>query len=270
MKKINYKKLLVLVLWIIALTGLTTSLAFVSKSEKDTVVKNLNISIHNNEENAFISESDVKEYLDSRNEKIISNKFRKISIPQLEKVLNAHPAVENAEVSGNINGEVKIDITQRTPVCRIINLDGESYYIDSKSKLMPLNENYSARVIVASGFITEPYARRHEFSVDEIKKNKTFSEVSVLDDVLDVVNYVNSDSTLSMLIHQIYVNEEKELELFPAVGNHKIVFGKAEFIAEKFNKLKLFYTQGLNKSDSWNKYSTISIKYKNLVVCTKK
>lgn len=270
MKKINYKKALVLVLWIIALTGLTTSLAFVSKSEKDTVVKSLNISIHNNEENPFISESDVKDYLDSRNEKIVSNQFRNINIPQLEKVLNAHPAVENAEVSGNINGEVKIDITQRTPVCRIINLDGESYYIDSQSKLMPLNENYSARVIVASGYITEPYSRRHEFSVDEIRKNKTFSEVSMLDDILDVVKHINADTTLSMLIHQVYVNEEKELELFPAVGNHKIVFGKAEHIAEKFNKLKLFYTQGLNKSDSWNKYSVISIKYKNLVVCTKK
>lgn len=270
MKKINYKKLLVTVLWIIALVGLTGSMAFVSKSEKDTVVKTLNISIYNNEENSFISESDVKDYLDSRNEKIVSNQFRNINIPQLEKVLNAHPAVENAEVSGNINGEVKIDIVQRTPVCRIINLDGESYYIDSKSKLMPLNDNYSARVIIASGNIVEPFARRSQFSVDEIKSNETFREVSVLDDVLDVVKHINSDSTLSSLIHQIYVNEERELELFPAVGNHKIIFGNSEFIAEKFNKLKLFYTQGLNKSDSWNKYSTINLKYKNLVVCTKK
>jgi cell division protein FtsQ len=54
------------------------------------------------------------------------------------------------------------------------------------------------------------------------------------------------------------------------VGNHKIIFGKAENIAEKFNKLKLFYTEGLNKSDSWRKYSIINLKYKNLVVCTKK
>ncbi|MCE3228048.1 MAG: hypothetical protein K0S32_2599 [Bacteroidetes bacterium] len=270
MKKINYKKLLVTVLWVIAIAGLTSSLAFVSKSEKEVVVKDLNITIHNNDENLFLTENDVKDFLASRNEHLVSNTYRNINIPQLEKVLNAHPAIENAEVSGDMNGEIRINILQRTPVCRVINVDGESYYIDSQSKLMPLNENYSARVVVASGNITEPYARRYQFSVDEIKANKIFSEVSILDDVLDVVKQINADSTLSALIHQVYVNEEKELELFPAIGDHKIVFGKAEFITEKFNKLKLFYTEGLNKSDSWTKYSTINLKYKNLVVCTKK
>lgn len=257
-------------LWIVAIAGLTSSLAFVAKSENNTVVNSLNISIHNNEENLFLSEKDITQFLAARNESLIANQYKNISIPNLEKVLNSHPAIENAEVSGDMNGEIKINITQRTPVCRIINLDGESYYIDSQSKLMPLNDNYSARVIVANGFITEPYARRYQYSINQIKANKIFSEVSVLDDVLDVVNFINSDSVLTSLIHQVYVNEEHELELFPAVGNHKIIFGTTDLLVEKFNKLKLFYTQGLNKSDSWTKYSTINLKYKNLVVCTKK
>ncbi|MGZ3918775.1 MAG: cell division protein FtsQ/DivIB [Bacteroidia bacterium] len=270
MKKINYKKLLVAVLWIVAIAGVTGSLAFVSKSERNVVVKNLNISIHNNEENLFLSEKDVKDFLAERNENLVSESYKNISIPQVEKALNSHPAIENAEVCADMNGEVKINVTQRTPVCRIINMDGESYYIDSQSKLMPLNDNYSARVIVASGNITEPYSRRYQYSVKQIKDNKLFKEISILDDVYDVVEYIQSDSLLTSLIHQVYVNDEKELELFPAVGNHKIIFGNTEHLSEKFNKLKLFYTQGLNKSDSWNKYSTINLKYKNLVVCTKK
>lgn len=270
MKQINYKKILISVLWIVAIAGITMSLAFVSRSERNVTVKSLNVSIHNNDENLFLTEKDVKNFLIARNEKLVNSNYKSISIPQIEKALNSHPAIENAEVSGDINGEIKIDVTQRTPVCRVINLDGESYYIDSQSKLMPLNDNYSARVIVASGFITEPYSRRYQFSIKQIKENKIFSELSVLDDVLDVVNHIQGDSLLTSLIHQVFVNEEKELELFPAVGNHKIIFGNTEDLSEKFNKLKLFYTQGLNKSDSWNKYSTINLKYKNLVVCTKK
>ena len=74
---------------------------------------------------------------------------------------------------------------------------------------------------------------------------------------------------LTTLIQQIYVNKDKEIELYPAIGNHKIVFGDAQNLNEKFNKLKLFYTEGLNKSDAWTKYSIINLKYKNLVVCTK-
>jgi cell division protein FtsQ len=159
---------------------------------------------------------------------------------------------------------------QRTPVLRIINKNGESYYIDSQSKLMPLNENYSARVLVASGEIAEPFDRRYQWTVDQIARHKVFSEISVLDDLLAVTKVINADTLLSSLIHQVYVNKDKELELFPAIGNHKIMFGAASDVNEKFNKLKLFYKEGLNKSDSWNKYSTVSLKYKNLVVCTKK
>jgi cell division protein FtsQ len=270
LKKISYKKILVAVLWIIAIAGLASSLRFVSKSERNIVAGSLNISIFNNEENLFLDEEDVKRFLGERNDSVLSVPYAHLDIPGLEKALNSHPAIENAEVSADMNGEVKIDIRQRTPVLRIINKDGESYYIDAQAKLMPLNENYSARVMVASGEIYEPYARRYQFSVDQIRKSEVFSEVSLLDDLLDVTQHIRNDSCLSNLIHQVYVNADKDLELFPAIGNHKIIFGDAKNIAEKFNKLKLFYTEGLNKSDGWTKYSAINLKYKNLVVCTKK
>lgn len=246
------------------------SLGFVAKSERNIIANSLNITIHNNDENFFLSENDVKNYFRERNDSILESRYENINIPELEKALNAHPAVENAEVSADLNGEVKVEITQRTPVLRIINKSGESYYIDSQSKLMPLNENYTARVLVANGEIMEPYSRRYEYSVDQIRKSKVFSELSLLDDLLDVGNFINADTTLNSLIQQIYVNKEKEIELYPAIGNHRIVLGDAKNIAEKFNKLKLFYKEGLNKTDSWTKYSTINLKYKNLVVCTKK
>jgi len=270
LKKINYKKIFVVLFWLFTFAGLTTTLGFISKREKNVIARELNINIFNADENPFLSDNDVKQFLAERKEPVLNTAYKDIDIPGLEKALNSHPAIENAEVSGDINGEIKIDITQRTPVLRVINKDGESYYIDSQSKLMPLNDNYSARVLVATGEIYEPFARRYQFSVDQIKKNKLFSEVSILDDILDVSVYVNNDSCLSHLIQQVNVNADRELELFPAIGNHKIIFGDAKNIAEKFNKLKLFYTQGLNKSDGWAKYSQINLKYKNLVVCTKK
>jgi cell division protein FtsQ len=270
LKKINYKKLLVAIIWILVIAGLSASLGFVSKNEKSTIATSLNINITGNDENPFLSEKDIIRFFSDRKDPILRQKYSGINIPSLERALNTHPAIENAEVSKNINGEIKVDIRQRTPVLRIINKNGESYYIDSQKRLMPLNENYSARVIVASGEIYEPYARRYQFSVEQIKKNKLFSEVSMLDDLLSVAEYINSDSCLTHLIHQINVNKDREIELYPAVGRHKIIFGSAENIPEKFSRLLLFYTEGLNKSDSWTKYSTINLKYKNLVVCTKK
>lgn len=257
------------VAWFFTITGIALSLSFVNKQEKNITISSLNISITNPNEISFLDETDVQNFFNTRNEKLLSNKYKNLNIPALEKSLNSHPAVANAEISADLNGELKIMVEQRKPVLRIINQDGESYYIDSKSKLMPLSENYTARVIVATGALFEPFARRNEMSVEQIKNNKIYSELSMLDDLWNLTTYINNDTVLSALIHQINVTDKKEIELYPSIGNHKILFGAATNIDEKFNKLKIFYKEGLNKTNSWNKYSQINIKYKNIVVGTK-
>ncbi|MGZ3883372.1 MAG: cell division protein FtsQ/DivIB [Bacteroidia bacterium] len=270
MKKINYRKILVTVLWIVALSGLMASLAFVSKEEKHTIAKSLSINIHNTEQNQFIDEDDIRNFFYERRDSIVNSELSRIDVNMLEKALNSHPAVENSDISVSVNGDVKVEITQRTPLVRVINMDGESYYIDTKTKLMPLSDNYTARVLVVSGYIFEPYSRRHMFSVEQIGNNATFKEVSILDDIYKMAAYISKDTLLQELVHQVAVNNEKEFELFTAIGNHRVLFGDANDIAEKFEKLKLFYNEGLNKTDNWNKYSMINLKYKNQVVCTKK
>lgn len=270
MKKLNFRKILIIVLWIIGLSGLFASLAFATGKEKNVVAENLYVSVNNTEVNSFIDEEDVKEFFKDRNDSILNTSLKNIDVNGLEKALNSHPAVENADIAVDVNGDVNIDVTQRTPLVRVMNMDGESYYIDNKSKLMPLSDKYTARVLIATGYIIEPFASRYQFPVTTIAKHEVFSKVSVLDDIYNISEYITKDSVLASLIHQINVTPDKELELYPAIGNHKIIFGEAKDFEEKFEKLKMFYTEGLNKTDGWNKYSIINIKYKNQVVCTKK
>ncbi len=270
MKKISIKKIITIVLWIIGLSGLLASLAFASKKQKQVVAQNMSITITNNDENTFVDEDEVKLFFNERQDSILNTSIKNIDVTQLEQALNTHPAIENADVSVDVNGDVNVSVMQRTPMVRVINADGESYYIDSQSKLMPLNEKYTARVLIATGFIFEPYSQRYTATVNDIAKHELYSKVSVLDDIYKVAEYINKDSILISLIHQLNITKEKEIELFPSIGNHKIIFGDAENIEEKFNKLKLFYIEGMNKTDGWNKYSTVNIKYKNQVVCTKK
>lgn len=266
----NIKKILNIVLWIIGLSGLMTSLAFVGNKEKEIKSESLLINVNNTDVNTFIDEEDIKDFFNEREDSILHTSVKQIDVNSLEKALNSHPVIENADVAVDVNGDIIVEVTQRTPVVRIINTSGESYYIDNTSKLMPLSDKYTARVIVATGNIIEPYAIRHTLSVDDITKNKTYASLSVLDDIYTVATYINKDSILSNLIHQINITNENELELYPSIGDHKIVFGSVENIEDKFNKLKLFYKEGLNKTDGWNKYAIVNIKYKNQVVCTKK
>lgn len=267
--KIN-KKIISFVLWIIGLSVLMVSLAFATRTQKNIEIKNLSISISNTDVNTFIDEEDLKAYLKDRQDAILNSEIKNFDETKIEKALNAHPAIENAEVSVNVNGDVNVMVMQRTPLVRVFNFDGESYYIDTQSKLMPLCDSHTARVLIATGFIFEPFAQRVSTSVNDIIKNEKFSKISVLDDIFKLAKFIEKDTLLNSLVHQINITNENELELYLAVGNHKIIFGEAIDIEEKFKKLKIFYTDGLNKTDGWNKYSVINIKYKNQVVCTKK
>jgi cell division protein FtsQ len=268
--KINKKIIISFVLWIIGLSMLVFSLAFATAKQKNVEIQNLSISVANTDVNDFIDEDGLKRYLQDRQDTIVNTEIKNLDITTIEKVLNAHPDIENADVSVDINGDVNINVLQRTPIVRVFNLDGESYYIDTQSKLMPLSETQTARVLIASGFIFEPYSRRVMTPVNVIAKNEIYSKFSVLDDIYVMADCIRKDSLLNNLVHQIKVLPNKEFELYLAIGNHKILFGEAIDIEEKFKKLKLFYTDGLNKTDGWNKYSIINIKYKNQVVCTKK
>ena len=70
-------------------------------------------------------------------------------------------------------------------------------------------------------------------------------------------------------IEQIYVNPDNEVELIPRVGNHRIVLGSFADFEEKLDNLRLFYEKAIPKV-GWEKYSIISLKYKDQIVCTKR
>lgn len=270
MKRLNYKKALAVLFWLLAIPAVAVSLAFVSARVETVIARSIDVQIENEEENFFVSANDVKSFFAQKQVPILNQEYRQIDFPMLEKSLRAHPSVENAEVAATLNGVVKVTVKQRTPVLRVINKNGESYYIDELGTIMPLDESYTAKVPVATGELDEPYARRSQVSIAEIAKNQTYSKLSYLDDLFNIATYIRKDSLLSVLVHQLNVNAEGDIEFFPAVGGHRVILGDGKDLSLKFNKLRLFYKEGLNKTNGWSKYSTINLKYKNLVVCTKK
>lgn len=257
-------------LWIVGIAGLLSSLAFVNAKEETVKGKAINITIEQDDDNSFLDDEDVLKFLKDRNDTLVNESMKNINVYQLEQALNTHPSIASSEVAITVSGEVNISIKQRKPLVRIFNNKGESFYIDNKATLMPLSDHFTARIFPVNGFIPESYNQFYTLSVPQIEKDSALKAVTVLDDIYEVAAYIRNDSLLSGLITQGYINRERELELYPAVGNHRIIFGDGSDIAEKFTKLKIFYTQGLNSVNGWDKYSVINLKYKNQVVCLKK
>ena len=69
-------------------------------------------------------------------------------------------------------------------------------------------------------------------------------------------------------IAQIEIKKNDDFVLYPLQGEHEIELGDATDYKEKFDRLKIFDLEGLNKV-GWSKYKKISVKYKGEVVATK-
>lgn len=270
MRKINFKKIFNFVFWILILSGLIVTLGFVNTKEKDIIGKAITVNVTDADEEGFIDKEDIMEFLRSRHDTVVGQSLAQIDINLLEKALLTQPSIKDAQVSLSINGIMNIEINQRKPIVRVFNRYGESYYIDHDAKLMLLSENYTARVLTVHGNIFERYANMFKYDLKEIEENKFLSQVFLLDDIYILASYIEKDTLLSNLIQQVNINENKEFEFYPSIGEQKIIFGEIENLKEKFEKLKTFYEEGLNSTDWWNRYSIINLKFEKQVVCTKK
>ncbi|MDR0799379.1 MAG: cell division protein FtsQ/DivIB [Dysgonamonadaceae bacterium] len=217
------------------------------KAKEPTVCNQLVVELVDAPENRAIGETGVIQVLQKAHLNPVGKDLSQVSTANIEQTLETNRFVKQAKCYKSINGDVHVTIRQRTPVLRIITANA-NYYIDDEGKSMPVPENYSAYVPVATGAIKETFAQK---------------------ELYELILFLQKDKYWNDKVEQIYVDANQEIELTPRIGNHQILLGKSENYSEKLSKLKLFYNKGLDKV-GWNKYSQINVKYKNQVVCTRK
>lgn len=268
--KEKLKKAGIITLWSILLSGMVVSLGFVEKQEGMLPCQSLDIDIQMSDGNFFVQHEDIRQLLRDRGDSVVGQPASSINIPAIEHLLESHAAIEEAQVYMTVDGKMKIDIIQRRPVVRIFSGDMESYYLDDKGKLMPLSDNYTANVLVVTGCTGEAYAKRYMYSMEDVEGDSALKAQTMLDDIYRLAIFIRNDAFWSAQVQEVHLNAGNELELVPRVGDHRIVFGDATAIEEKFGKLLVFYREGLYSTGWWNDYSTINLKFKDQIVCTKK
>lgn len=261
------KKLWQNIAWSLMILLTLVMLGFVDHQQDDRVCKDIDIKIDRSNGNFFINEDDINAMVYHEMDTVVGRPIDRIDAARLEHKLNNHPTISKAEVYKTLEGELVIDVMQRTPIVRVFSLDGDSYYIDSTGSIMPPSASYTSRVFVANGHIYDNFLEINQMNAahpsDSLKVN------SYIDDIYEFAQFIRKEPFWRRQIEQLYVNKELEIELIPRVGNHRIVFGDASDLEGKFKKLKIFYKEGLAKT-GWNEYSVINLKYADQVVCTKR
>ena len=248
-------------MWALVLTSAAISFAFMHSKQNHEVCKKLIIQ-NVDDKNGFIDNADILEMLALKSLNPIGKPINEINTALLENIINSNPYVANTEVFSTIDGKVHVTIRQRNPVVRIINQTGENYYIDDTGYLMPVSPKFTSDVLVANGYINDVYNHKQI-------NTSTDSTTDVLSQIFKVATYLQSDTIRNTLFTQLFVTNNKQLELVPRIGNHIVQIGNASALPEKINKLMVFYVKGLNKT-GWDTYSTINVQYHSQVVCTRK
>ena len=174
-----------------------------------------------------------------------STYLNRFQLEELEQCLERHSSIKNVEVFASQKGDLSIDIAQRKAVARIITKK-DSYYLDEDGIVMPVSENYTERVLVVTGDVSE---QNHQ-------------------DIFEFVNIINKSNFWQAQITQLYLIDNEWI-LIPSVGGHKIHFGLLTSAKEKLENLYQFYQQAMPLK-GWQTYSDISLKYNNQIICTKK
>lgn len=239
-------------------------LGFAGKKYDNIICSGKNLII--DKPHKFVDKELVNKLLHSNNINIDSCIIYKVNFYEIENILEASPFIQNAEVYSNFKGEINIIIKQRNPIMRLITNNNEHYYIDDKCSLMPICDNYTANVITATGNISHTFV--NSIDVTDIKTiDKSYQYT--MRELYNFVNFLNEHELWKNQITQIYINDIKDIELIPRVGNHIIVLGNLTDYKFKMGKLEAIYKKGFALTD-WNIYSNINLKYSNQVICKKK
>lgn len=222
--------------------GFIALAGFTYNRHKSRNIQDIDITFHQ-EKQLFIDKTAVNKLLIQNDEPVKKIALEHLDLNLLEKQLESHPMIENAEVYTDLESRLHADIKQRVPIARVVGKD--EFYIDSKGKIMPLSEFYSARVPIIIG----------------LSKKDTLS-------AFQLIKYIREDLFFSQQTTMIKSHPKGLYSLRLRSHDFNVFIGKAENLKQKFMNFKAFYVKA-KKDSLLGKYKNIDLQYGKQVVCKK-
>src|ERR1700744_4911894 len=220
-KKRIWRHILTGFIWTISLGGLVVLMSFIEFKKSGVYCKEVKIYIPGNQ--YFIDKEEVDNILRIHKHQLVGRNIESINLHQLENRLRANPFIESAMVYADMDGVIRVGISQRQPMVRLINQSEQSFYIDQHGLKIPLSSNFTAKVLAANGYIEEVFGKVDTLHTDLAKQ------------LFKTADFISRDSLWSAQIAQMYVNQDHEIELVPRVGNNRILLGNADDLESKFH-----------------------------------
>src|ERR1700761_7547273 len=127
-KKRIWKRILIGCAWVISLGGLVVLMSFIEFKKSGVFCKAVKIYIPGNQ--YFIDKEEVDNILKVHKHQLVGRNMESINLHELENRLKANPFIESATGYADMDGVIRVEISQRQPVVRIMNQFDQDFYID--------------------------------------------------------------------------------------------------------------------------------------------
>ncbi len=249
-----------------AVVGILLALGFVERTADRVPIMDLRVTVDGTEGVHFIDEQAVRREVLDQGITVMGAPTGDVDVTGIEERLRSIPCVAKAEVYHTMDGALHARVQQRIPIVRVFNTDGSSFYIDTEGWVMPINPNYTARVLVVTGHLSENGAAE---GVHSVFGSDSLEEHSLSDDIHRLATFIAADPFWNAMIDQVVVTADNDFELIPRVGAQRVLIGDGSALEQRFNKLRIFYEKGIPRSD-WRRYARIDLRYTDQIVCTKR
>ncbi|TSJ80700.1 MAG: hypothetical protein NMK33_04535 [Candidatus Cardinium sp.] len=277
--------------------GLCLSLLFVEKKHAALVCKAIELTIKDHPGQSFITRKEIINLLQATDQNTLRGKpLKSINTYAIQHQLKNHPLIQNVLVYKSWNGTLKICLTTKCFIARIVrplskpicdaqclgktqaptysNICAEHsaqnchLAIESQKRSIGLMEPSNSQTYLDEQGRLITLKDPPPLRLLVVAGENIVTEKSKLCDkgLLALLHFIYRNAFWSRQITSLEVAANGTIILGTQVGGHQIEFEKAESIEEKFEKLQLFYSQVIPYK-GWKAYHRVNVAFKNQLIC---
>jgi cell division protein FtsQ len=252
----SIKRIFSIVLWCTIGGACIALLVAAINKKSSSLCKGLDIQINADGKGLFLDKRDVVRLLEKEGLKdFAGKKVQGFNLHKVEDALGRQPWIKEVQAYFDNNQVLKVKITERRPVARIFGNPGNSFYMDSSGKQLPIVDPIPLKLPVFTGYPAERMGLRANRVLDH--------------QIKELSGFLNRDPFWSNAIEQVNITGSRTFEMIPLIGSQVIEFGDGSNYEDKFHRLLVFYKQVMTRT-GFEKYARIKVEYAGQVIGTRR
>ncbi len=218
------------------------------------------ITLSNKAPNPNFTEKTVEQILKNTGTYPLNKPLGKIDRDDIHKALRQNVWFDSITSLSRNGSKVELSVATRVPLVQVFPSSGNPYLISSNGDFLPIPPCVAYHLILVNGLVNTQYT---------VGANISNCKEAALVNAFQTALYISKHPTEKAQYSQIFINNNREIELYNNVSQHVVLIGNAERLPEKFENLQTVYSEALVYLPS-KQYSRIDARFKDRIFATKK